>query len=508
MMLRDAIKQVLDQTSYRANPYFVNLNRKSFAKEDFVETQIQFYFAVVFFSRPMAALAAKIPEARLRVEVVRNVWEEHGEGDAERVHGHTFLALLELLGHISEQDVAKRALWPEVRIFNTTLVGACVLDEYLIGVAMMGIIERMFCDISTWIGHGIVDNNWISQERMIHYNLHEDLDIKHSQDFFDILEPAWSRSEEDRYAIAQGLHTGAVLFNGLYEGLWAGRSRRLFRNVAGAALPRMRLVKLTRGNEAEFGEKVRALESAAVYPLGNDRFRLDHGADYFAFFRRLGSVRAYALEIEGRVACVASGVLRRMRQVDGRTLHAWYLCDLKVAPEFRGRHLPARLFGRVLLPNYLRCPRGFAVTMNPGDGSPNRVVGILQRFPWAPLREVGQLAFYVWSERELADIAELLNVELGAWRLRSLSGIKDLILESTRQPWRLFHIEGPQCIDAVGGTIVSQPVGGAAHMLCVPRDGLLAKRLNAGGYQSSATATIVAHRMNSAVWESLASSEI
>jgi pyrroloquinoline-quinone synthase len=233
MMLRETIERVLAETPYRANPYFSNLQRKTFAKEDFTETQIQFYFAVVFFSRPMAALAAKIPEARLRVEVVRNVWEEHGEGDAARVHGHTFLTLLERLANISEEDVNRRALWPEVRIFNTTLVGACVLDEYLIGVAMMGIIERMFCEISTWVGRGIIDNGWVPREKMIHYNLHEELDIKHSQDFFDILEPAWSRSEEDRYAIEQGLQTGAVVFNGLYEGLWTGRKRRLLRDVLG-----------------------------------------------------------------------------------------------------------------------------------------------------------------------------------------------------------------------------------------------------------------------------------
>jgi pyrroloquinoline-quinone synthase len=232
-MLHQTIEHVLDQTPYRVNPYFTNLKGKTFPREDFLETQIQFYFAVVFFSRPMAALAAKIPDARLRVEVVRNVWEEHGEGDEARVHGHTFLAFLERLGGVRLEEVNRRALWPEVRIFNTTLAGACVLDEHLVGVAIMGMIERMFCEISSWIGHGIIENGWVSRENMIHYNLHEELDIKHSQDFFDILEPAWSRSEEDRYAIDQGLWTGATLFNGLYEGLWAARSRRMFRNVEG-----------------------------------------------------------------------------------------------------------------------------------------------------------------------------------------------------------------------------------------------------------------------------------
>ena len=69
------IKQILKETNPQMNPYFVSLRNGTFDKDDFVETQIQFYFAVVFFNRPMAAIAAKIPEAELRLEVIRNVWE-------------------------------------------------------------------------------------------------------------------------------------------------------------------------------------------------------------------------------------------------------------------------------------------------------------------------------------------------------------------------------------------------------------------------------------------------
>lgn len=271
----------------------------------------------------------------------------------------------------------------------------------------------------------------------------------------------------------------------------------------------MRVVTVTPENEREFGEKIRALEAHAVYPLGADRFRLDHGPDYFAFFRRLGALRTYVAVIDGRVACVASGVLRRVRQADGRITRAWYLCDLKVDPEFRGRHLPARLFGRAFLFNYLRCPRAFAVTMNRGGGHPNEVVRILERFPWVPLRLVGELVFYVWSESELLDVVPLLDADIGTWRLRSLSGIKDLILESTGQSWCLYHIEGRYCLHEIeGGQIVTRPVPGSAHMLCLPRGGALDLRLNAEGCRATATASIVAHRMNVADWSFLASSEI
>ena len=124
-------------------------------------------------------------------------------------------------------------MWPEVRAFNTVLVGACVMDEYLIGAGVMGIIERMFSDIAAWLGEQVVHHGWIPEEKLIHYNLHEDLDIKHADDFFDVLRPAWDAAAENRYYIEQGLRLGACVFNSLYEGLYKARKRRIYREVRG-----------------------------------------------------------------------------------------------------------------------------------------------------------------------------------------------------------------------------------------------------------------------------------
>jgi len=150
--MKETIEEILADIDYRENPYFVSLRDGSMEKEDFVETQIQFFGAVIFFSRPMAAVAAKIPGAQRRLEVVRNVWEEHGEGDARLMHGTTFEVLLAKLGIVDREEVLARALWPEVRQFNTTLTGACVMDEFLVGVSVLGIIEHMFSDISGMMG--------------------------------------------------------------------------------------------------------------------------------------------------------------------------------------------------------------------------------------------------------------------------------------------------------------------------------------------------------------------
>lgn len=224
--LHELVEQVLAATPYRDNPYFLALREGSFELDDFVETQIQFYFAVVFFGRPMAAVAARIPSARLRVEVLRNVWEEHGEGSDGDTHGSTFLTLLQRLHGVSPDEVETRALWPEVRAFNTMLTGACVMDEYVVGVAVMGMIERMFSDISAWIGSGIVERGWLPAGQMIHYGLHQTLDIRHADDFFAVLEQPWERDPAARYLIEQGLRLGAFAFNRFYEDLFRARTRR------------------------------------------------------------------------------------------------------------------------------------------------------------------------------------------------------------------------------------------------------------------------------------------
>ena len=70
------LKQCLDLS---AHPYFRELEHKTFDREDFIETQVQFMFAVVFFSRPIAVLASRMPRPEMRMSILHDVFEEHAE---------------------------------------------------------------------------------------------------------------------------------------------------------------------------------------------------------------------------------------------------------------------------------------------------------------------------------------------------------------------------------------------------------------------------------------------
>lgn len=63
-----------------------------------------------------------------------------------------------------------------------------------------------------------------------------------------------------------------------------------------------------------FRSRIADLEQATSYPLGGDRFEIDHGEDYFAFFTRLGQLYYYVVLDGDRGVAVAAAILRCVPQ--------------------------------------------------------------------------------------------------------------------------------------------------------------------------------------------------
>lgn len=230
--MRSYLAELKQRCRVEENAYLRGLRDGSMSKEDFVETQIQFLFAVVFFSRPMAVLAGRLPRPEMRLSLLANIDDEHGSGDLHFCHERTFLELLGRLG-IGPEQIEARALWPEVRAFNTTLAGLCMLDDAFTGLATLGIIEDLFAEISGQIGRAIIDRAWLGEARVIHYATHETLDLSHAEGFYKELEAAYGAHPRYRYQIQQGLELGAYIFLRMYEDLYQARARRWTREVRG-----------------------------------------------------------------------------------------------------------------------------------------------------------------------------------------------------------------------------------------------------------------------------------
>ncbi|MDB6078915.1 MAG: PqqC-like protein [Akkermansiaceae bacterium] len=228
----DTLMQWVETASQKrailSNSYFTALKTARFPPAAFTATQRQFYFAVRYFSRPMAALMARMPTSTLRQGLIHNLSEEHGfeddapggaaDFDPALAHDMTFLAFLKTLG-VSAKEMAGQRELPVVRAFNVALMGACAMERIEVAFGCLGVIEYAFADICEVIGDQVVKQGWVAADQLVHYKLHAQIDKGHAADFFRVVRPAWDRGGEDRAAIEDGIALGLHLFHRLYEDL-------------------------------------------------------------------------------------------------------------------------------------------------------------------------------------------------------------------------------------------------------------------------------------------------
>ncbi|MCM8527520.1 MAG: iron-containing redox enzyme family protein, partial [Lentisphaeraceae bacterium] len=91
-------KSKISESGIYKNEFFKSLEDGTMSLEEFIETQKQFYYAVSFFSRPMTALMARIPNPGSRLSILENVVEEHGGFNETAFHESTFREFLNSLG--------------------------------------------------------------------------------------------------------------------------------------------------------------------------------------------------------------------------------------------------------------------------------------------------------------------------------------------------------------------------------------------------------------------------
>ena len=220
-VVQAAADAMLARVPIATNPYLAGLSDGRMTRETFVRTQRQFFFAVRFFPRPMAALMSRMPDSAGRRTLMHNLAEEHGfddEGDGgihpAMAHDRTFLAFLATLG-VDAASVLCEGEGPEVRAFNMALLGACLGEAPTLAFACLGVIEYMFADISAIIGKAVVDRGWIASSELIHYKLHAAIDKRHAAEFFASVDSGNRREMED--GLALGLHVFYRLYTSLFS---------------------------------------------------------------------------------------------------------------------------------------------------------------------------------------------------------------------------------------------------------------------------------------------------
>ena len=196
------------------NKYFIKLNNKP-TKDSFIKSQEAFINAVDMWSKALATIMTKLPTYEDRLLVLENLWDEHGCGDLNKCHVNTFRLFISDLGRKGRINTGtKYDSYDKVMKFNSKILEYVQGENWIKSVAMLGMIEYTYIDVSSCINKYV--NNFIEQENINHYTLHETLDEKHARDLFKIIEAYYFNFKED---ILEGINDGYKFMDNLYEDL-------------------------------------------------------------------------------------------------------------------------------------------------------------------------------------------------------------------------------------------------------------------------------------------------
>ena len=103
------------------------------------------------------------------------------------------------------------------------------------------------------------------------------------------------------------------------------------------------VITLDEKSKKFYAKQIQELENLADYPFGDEFFKINHGTNYFSFFDRLGDMTFRVALHQNKVVACAAGIVRTLL-LNGKTIKAWYLCDLKVHPDYLGQKIPSKIF--------------------------------------------------------------------------------------------------------------------------------------------------------------------
>ncbi len=173
--------------------YFVKLNKKPSLK-NFIESQKGFITAVDHWSKLLAQLIVILPTSKDRMAVVNNLYDEHGNGDETKTHVTTFSNFIESL----QESNTKQAIYPTctytttefAQAFNQRLQDQFKTSDWIFCTSMLAMIEYTYIKVCKMI-HTYA-SQFIKEDKIEHYSLHETIDQKHATDLFKIIEASYS----------------------------------------------------------------------------------------------------------------------------------------------------------------------------------------------------------------------------------------------------------------------------------------------------------------------------
>lgn len=210
----------------------------------------------------------------------------------------------------------------------------------------------------------------------------------------------------------------------------------------------------------QFQSDLTEFETEFIYPLDEtNNFYISHGSTYSTFFDQMGEARFLLVFLGSNLIGMISVVKKKIRFKD-QIFTAMYVADLKLSKPYRGKNISQHIYWEMIkkIPT-ISFAWGWSVCFFVGMiGQKGSIINTLQHpFFKFLITEFGTMSIYFSSPKILATLPEFLEFDtltnnsilclssiknnLNPEPYVQLTGIKDIILTSTKEPLPLVHFQ-------------------------------------------------------------------
>jgi hypothetical protein len=181
--------------------------------DKFLLSQESFIYGIDNWSKLLGLMIFYVPSVTERNTLIKNLYDEHGDGDINKSHVNTFKTLLSSLGYNREFNTNDPS-YQYIKNFNEQLINNIKSKNQIFSIAMLGMIEFTYTSISKNIHQYLC--NFLPKENINHYSCHEVLDASHSEELFELLVPYQDTNIND---ISEDIKEGYQIIFELYNKL-------------------------------------------------------------------------------------------------------------------------------------------------------------------------------------------------------------------------------------------------------------------------------------------------
>lgn len=178
----------------------------------------QYYLYSRWFGRYISAIVANMPDEYPRAFLIKNLYQEHGEGNPDNTHPAMFRRFMRAL-RLDSQEIEETEPLPEMRLFIHEYLLISRECHFLEAMGALGPgTESIVPYIYRPIYEGLKKEPSLKGDDIEFFALHMTLDIEHSANIKEAL-LQYAEKEQNQRLIRQGamaaLSARTVLWNGL-----------------------------------------------------------------------------------------------------------------------------------------------------------------------------------------------------------------------------------------------------------------------------------------------------